>query len=140
MTSASEGLGWFVDTSVVARYLTGEPADLAERASRIFDGDETLYLTDVVIIESAYVLTSVYEIPRAAVVDALMELVQKRNIRIFGFDKGTMLAALLLCRPSGRVSFADAMIWAAASTVPSGVYTFDSRFPSAGIQVLREPG
>lgn len=44
-----------------------------------------------------------------------------------------------MCRPSGRVSFGDAMVWAAArSAGVEVVYTFDRRFPSVGIEVRRE--
>ena len=41
-----------------------------------------------------------------------------------------------MCRPSGRVSIADAMIWAAARTDrASAIYTFDRRFPGDGIEI-----
>jgi len=46
------------------------------------------------------------------------------------------MRALLLCRPSRRVSFGDASIWAAA--LASGVrwvYTLDARFPEEEIAV-----
>ena len=38
-----------------------------------------------------------------------------------------------LCRPSGRVLFADALIWAEAVTNGLNVYTFDRRFPNSGV-------
>jgi predicted nucleic-acid-binding protein len=95
-----------------------------------------LHLTDVVVAETAFVLRSIYHYRREDIVDALIELVLRHNIVPFDLDKGTMIDALLLCRPSGRVSFADAMIWTAARKVQNGVvYTFDRRFPSDGITV-----
>jgi predicted nucleic-acid-binding protein len=113
---------------------------MADRAAGVIDGEAPLFLTDVVIIETAYVLTTLYRHPRQDVVDTLISLVQKANIALFGLDKPTVLDALLLCRPSGRVSFGDAMIWAAArSTGSAVVYSFDARFPSTGIH-LQEPG
>lgn len=43
----------------------------------------------------------------------------------------------MLWRPSGRVSFADALIWAAArATAEPRVITFDQRFPD--VEVERE--
>lgn len=52
-----------------------------------------------------------------------------------------MLEALLLCRPSGQVSFADALVWAAArSQANAAVYSLDERFPDEGITVLRSAG
>jgi predicted nucleic acid-binding protein len=46
------------------------------------------------------------------------------------------MRALLLCRPSRRVSFGDALIWAAA--LASGVkrvYALDARFPEEELAV-----
>lgn len=127
-----------LDTSMVVRYLTGDPPELAEKAARIIDSEEELLLTGVVIAETAYVLTTVYETPRTETVDALIAFVQKQNIRPWEFDKAVVLRALLLCRPSNRVSFADAMVWAAASSTGSGgVYSLDARFPDEGLSVRR---
>lgn len=130
----------FLDTSVVVRYLTGDSPERAEQAARIIDGDDGLLITDVVLAETAHVLRSVYQLPREVVVDHLMALVQKENVALFALNKGTVLQALLLCRPSGRVSIADAMVWAAArSAGESTVYSFDRQFPTAGLQVRQAP-
>ena len=130
----------FLDTSMVVRYLTGDSPGLAEQAARIIDGEDDLQLTDVVLVEAAYVLTSVYQVPREIVVDHLIAFLQKENITPFGLDKGLALQALLLCRPSGRVSFADAMVWAAARSAGAKVvYSLDERFPKDGLDVRRSP-
>jgi predicted nucleic acid-binding protein len=127
-----------VDPSVIVRYLIGDPPDLADRAAEILDAEESLEVTDVALVEAAYVLTSVYGVPRSEAVDHLVELLQKENIRPFRLDKSVVVEALLLCRPSARVSFADAMIWAAARTSRADrVYTFDGRFPKHGVQLVR---
>jgi predicted nucleic acid-binding protein len=129
-----------LDTSVVVRYLLGDPPRLAARAARIIDGELQLLLTDVVIAETAYVLASVYAVPRAKVVDALVDLLQRENVAPFRLDKGAVIQGLLLCRPSARVSFADALLWAAArSGRVEAVYSFDERFPEGGVTVRREP-
>jgi predicted nucleic acid-binding protein len=129
-------LSGLLDTSMLVRYLTGDPPELAERAARIIDREENLLVTDVVVAETAYVLTSVYKIPREVVVDHLILFVQKSNIQPFVLEKDLLLQALLLCRPSGRVSFTDALIWAAAqSTEAKVVYSLDERFPRYGVEV-----
>lgn len=128
----------FLDTSIVVRYLTGDPPRLAEQVARLIDGEEELQVTDVVLAETAYVLTSVYQVRRDVVVDHLVTFLQKHNVSPFGLDKGVVLHALLLCRPSGRVSFADAMVWAAARSARSNVvYSLDERFPGDGVEVRR---
>ncbi|HWQ29034.1 MAG TPA: PIN domain-containing protein [Dehalococcoidia bacterium] len=129
-----------LDTSMVVRYLTGDPPELADRAAQVIDAVDRLGVTGVVLAETAYVLTSVYGVPRAVVVDHLIAFVQKKNIATVGLDKGAVLQALLLCRPSGRVSFADAMVWAAAQSSGVGVvYTLDERFPADGLELRTGP-
>jgi predicted nucleic acid-binding protein len=130
----------FLDTSIVVRYLTGAPPELAEKAARIIDKEKRLYITDVVLAETAYLLTSIYHISRSTVVDHLIAFIQKENISPFALDKGEVLQALLLCRPSRRISFADAMIWAAArSSETRIVYSLDERFPADGLEVKQRP-
>ena len=130
----------FLDTSIVVRYLTGDPPELAEKAAQIIDREERLWITDVVLAETSYVLTSVYKISRTIVIDHLIAFLQKENISPFALDKGVALQALLLCRPSGRVSFANAMVWAAArSSENRVVYTLDERFPEDGLDIRKQP-
>ena len=124
----------FVDTNVLVRYLTDDPPALAERAARVLESEERLVVSELVLVEAAYVLTTVYEVAREAAVDALIDLVQRRNLVLLQLDKPLALAALRLCRSSGRVSFADAFLWAQARQAGADtVYTFDARFPSVGL-------
>lgn len=129
----SEG---YADTSVLVRYLTGEPEEMAQRAARLVEGANKLRVTSVVLAETAYVLQSVYKVPRIDVVDALQGLVMRRNV-VLDVGKEHIVRALELCRPSTRVSFADALIWAKAVTDPCRrVFTFDQRFPDHEIEVV----
>ena len=128
----------FLDASVVVRYFVDDHEDLAERARGIIDGEQELWITGVVLAEASYVLSSVYQLPRDRIVNQLIELVHKRNIMVHAMDKGLVLQALLMCRSSGRVSVADALIWAAARTSRADViFSFDRRFPGDGLEVRR---
>lgn len=129
----------FLDANVVVRYLTGEPVALALRARRIIDSEVELVLTDGTLAEVAYVLVRRYAIARSVVVDSLITFVRKRNVAIWHLEKDLTIQALNLCRASGRVSFADALLWAATRSTTGGVvYSFDQRFPSDGITVRQE--
>jgi predicted nucleic acid-binding protein len=130
----------FLDSSVVVRYLTDDPPEMAAMAAELIDSSVELVLSEVVLVESAYVLESVYEVPRAELVDALMSLVQRRNIRLLNLSKPLALEALQTCRDSRRHSFSDAVVWAEA--VESGamqIFTFDRRFPSSGLEAGMPP-
>jgi len=124
----------FVDSSVVVRYLVGQPVDMAERARKIIDDEPALTLSELAILESAFVLNKTYGIDRQSTVRALSDLVQRRNIHTLQVTKAYLLEALDLCRPSGRVSFGDALLWAEAVSAGTGrIFTFDRRFPDRGI-------
>lgn len=126
-----------VDTSVIVRYLVDEPAAQAARAAEILDGPDDLGITGLAVVETAYVLTSVYGVPRDVVVDHLIALVQKENMIPVGLSKSVLLEALMLCRPSARLSFTDAVLWATARHERiSRVATFDRRFPADSIEIL----
>lgn len=129
----------YLDTNIIIRYLTGDDVELAEQAAAILT-EEDLILTDGVLAEAGYVLTSLYKMARVTVVDALIELVQSENIRTYPMDKSLTIHALKLCRPSGRVSFTDALLWATVrSSDTRTVYSFDRRFPNDGITLRQSP-
>ena len=48
----------FIDTSMVVRYLMDDPPEMAGQAAKVIDEENDLQLTDVIIAETAYVLTS----------------------------------------------------------------------------------
>lgn len=129
-----------LDTSVVVRYLTDDPPDMAEEAERLIDGGQALSISDVALVETAHVLRTLYGLRREEVLDLLTSFLQKENISVQFLDRGTVITALLLCRPSGRVSIPDALIWAAARQAGAeAIYSFDDRFPAQDVEV-RRPG
>lgn len=129
----------FLDASVLVRYIMDDPPAMAERAQRLIDSEVELWITETALIETSHVLLHIYGLPRADIVDLLIYLLQRQNVSVHQLDKRLVITALLLCRPSGRVSFGDALIWAAARHAgPSIVYSFDRRFPADGLEV-RQP-
>jgi predicted nucleic acid-binding protein len=133
------GESGFLDTSIVIRYVLGEHPVLSARAAAIIDSDTDLFLTDGTIAEVAHVLTKVYGVPRGAALEAVLALVQRRNIRTYAMEKAFVVQALEMCRPSARVSFADALLWASARSAGATIiYAFDERFPADGLAVRRE--
>lgn len=126
----------FLDTSVIIRYLTRDHPDMFERAVQIIEGTDELIITEGVLGETAFVLSSVYRMSRQQTIDFMVALVERENISTYAMDKAFVLQGLIMCRPSGRVSVADAMIWAAARTAgASAIYTFDERFPSDSVEL-----
>ena len=128
-----------VDANVLVRYLLQDDPEKGPAAARLLDGTEELGVSLVTLAETAFVLSRVYGVPRERVVDELVTLLRKRNIVVLGVDKALAASVLLLCRPSGRVNYADALINADARTHGAeALYTFDGR-ASEGL-TLKEPG
>ena len=111
------------DTSMIVRCLTGDPPDLSDVSAEVMDGIDTLLDTDLVIVKTADVLISEYEVPRAAVVDGLIALLGKANFDTFLLYEDLVLEALLSFRPSGRVLIADALVLVAHGQRQTQLFT-----------------
>lgn len=101
----------FVDTNVLVRHLTGDPPEMAARATELLASGTTLLLTDLGAAETVYVLESFYEAPRAQVAEAL------RAVVAFGSIVCTDPALLLRSAEVyevARVDFAEAYLVACA--------------------------
>lgn len=129
----------FLDTSYIVRYLTDDPPEMAAQAALLIDSEEPLILSEFAIVESAYVLDSNYQLSREEIVEALADLVQRKNLFLPILPKPRVLEALDLCRRSKRYSFTDVFLWAQVLEGGHGkrIYSFDRRFPSQGIAILR---
>jgi predicted nucleic acid-binding protein len=118
------------------RHLTGEPAALAAQATALLEGNDRVFAPVVAVHETAFVLMRHYGVPRDAVVDLLVDLLERENVDTLDADREQVIAGLQMCQGSGRVSFGDALIWAAARSRPVGALaTFDRRFPSNGLEL-----
>ena len=121
----------FVDTNILVRHLTGDPPDMAARATAYLGDKHWLLLTDLVAAEAVYVLESFYEAPRHQVAEAVRSLI--------AFDSVVCVDPALLLRTAEvyetyRIDFADAYLVACAeSTGVDAVASFDrslDRVPS----------
>lgn len=74
-----------VDTSVLVRHLVQDIPEQGEAAVRLIDSDAQLAVGLVTLAEAAFVLHHYYRVPRDEVADALIELLQKRNLHVGAF-------------------------------------------------------
>jgi predicted nucleic-acid-binding protein len=80
-----------VDTNVVVRLLVNDDARQGAAARRLFQSDE-IWIGVTVLLETAWVLESVYELSSAQTVKALRGLLGLPNVR--AEDPGAFVAAL----------------------------------------------
>jgi len=116
-------LSAFVGTNILVRHLTGDPPDMAARATSYLGAERGLLLTDLVVAETAYVLESFYETPREVAAQAVRSLI--------AFDFITCVDPALLLRAvelyeTDRIDFAEAYLVACAESTGVGtIVSFD---------------
>ena len=93
-----------VDTNVLVRLLTGDDPK-QEAAARSLFGRESIWIAKTVLLETAWVLRSLYRFEEAAIRDAFIKLLGLENVQ--AEDESTVAAALALTRAG--VEFADAL-------------------------------
>ena len=113
----------FIDTNILVRHLTGDPPDLARRATRYLASEHDLLLVDLVVAETVYVLESFYETPRDQVAEAIRSLIAFESIVCV--DPALLLRAVEVYE-TDRLDFAEAYLVACAETTDVGrVASFD---------------
>lgn len=113
----------FVDTNVLVRHLSGDPPDMAARATSYLRTEPELLLTDLVVAETVYVLESFYEVPRDQIAQAIRSLVVFDSIVCV--DPALLLRAVEVYE-TDRIDFAEAYLVACAESTGVGrVVSFD---------------
>lgn len=101
----------FVDTNVLVRHLTGDPPDMATRATRYLARADELLLADLIAAETVYVLESFYDVPRSEVARLIRAILAFPAIR--ALDPALLLRALEVYETL-HVDFAEAYLVASA--------------------------
>ena len=111
-----------VDTNVVVRILTGDDPKQAARAKKPF-ASGPIWISKTVLLETGWVLRSVYGFDESQIRGALTKLLGLKNVHTE--DKSSMVAALALTEHG--IELADAIHLTSA---PSGVtfVSFDRDF------------
>lgn len=119
-----------LDTNVVIRHLTGDPPEMARRATRFLATGAELVLVDVVLTECVYVLRLVYEVDRPRIAEMMRAALAMPTISA---DTELFLRALEVYELD-RLDFAEAYLVAAAElTGAESIASFDKtidRIPS----------
>jgi predicted nucleic-acid-binding protein len=113
----------FVDTNVLVRHLTGDPPAMAARATRYLREASELFLVDLILAETIYVLESFYETPRAHIAAIVRSLLAFDSIIVV--DRDVLLRAIEVYEID-RLDFAEGYLVACAESTGIGrVASFD---------------
>jgi predicted nucleic-acid-binding protein len=127
----------FIDTNILVRHLTGDPAEMAARATAYLELESDLLLADLVVAETVYVLESFYEAPRQQVAESIRSLLAFDSV--VSVDPPLLLRAVEVYE-TDRIDFAEAYLVACAeSTGINRVASFDTSIDRVGTVVRVEP-
>lgn len=113
----------FVDTNVLIRHLTGDPPDLAARATAHLAAADELLLPDLIVAETVYVLESFYEVAADEVARLVRSVIAYPPIRTL--DPALLLRSLEVYE-THRIDFAEAYLVASAeATGIPDIISFD---------------
>jgi predicted nucleic-acid-binding protein len=119
-----------VDSNVILRFLTGEPAELAAQASTLFQAVDNhelvLVIDEIVVAETVWVLQSFYGYSHKDVARVVRELLSHPGLE--AEDKAGLLSALYLFAEKS-VDFVDALL--AVHMEQQGlieIFSFDRHF------------
>lgn len=126
-----------LDTNVLIRHFTGDPPELARRATAALASGERLVLTSVVAAECVSVLASVYDVDRHGVVTLLRAVIGFPAIDVP--ERAVLLRALEIYELE-RLDFANAHLAASAELAGvRNVLSFDRDLDRVQTIACREP-
>lgn len=113
----------FIDTDVLIRHLTGDPPDLAARATAFLGETGELLLADLIVAETVYVLESFYEVPAEEVARLVRSIIAFDAIQVMN---PPLLLRSLEIYETHRIDYAEAYLVASAEATQVGtIASFD---------------
>lgn len=117
----------WLDTNVICNFLTDLDTELQSRATQILLNGEIHFVADIVLLETAYVLSIPFRLPHNQVIDTLLDFLRQPFIRVQNPEE--VLKALLLWRDHPQFDFADCLLVSrAAGADAEGLVSFDKHF------------
>lgn len=111
-----------LDTNILVRHLTGEPAEQARRATTFLRNADSLELPALIVAELVYVLESVYEQTRSQVAALVRAVLAHPPVHA---PEETVLLRAVELHETVRVDFAEAYLAAMAERRDGLVASFD---------------
>jgi predicted nucleic-acid-binding protein len=111
----------YVDTNVLIRHLTGDPPLMAQRATAFLVREEELFLVDLIVAQTVYVLESVYGVGKPQIAQTIRSAIAMKNM--VTSEPSCLLRALEVYE-SYRLDFSEAYLVACSEI--SGIWNIAS--------------
>ncbi len=122
-----------LDTNLLVRYFTDDPAAMAAAAERLIEDNEC-FVTRIALFETFHVLRSVYGLEKEALLTVLRALFALETVTV----EGHLASATAVDRYERGMNFADALLLA-SSHDQDRVATFDRDFSRLAAKLKAEP-
>ena len=130
-----------VDTNVIIRYLVENPDKIQSKFKGVFTffpkverGEIKIELCELVLFESFFVLTKLYEVPQKEAADSLLGIVSFKGVIMP--DKPLILSCLKILRTE-RIDLVDAYLLAFSKKKNiRRIYSFDRDLSKRGLDAL----
>jgi len=118
-----------VDTNVIIRYLVNDDKVQARRAQKLIDktidGNHTIFLSTIVLVELVWVLESCYTFSKKAVLEVLTDLIDHPG---FTFEHSDCVTLAVNDFRDGKADFSDYMTAEiSGKRAGSKLFTFDKK-------------
>lgn len=127
-----------LDTNVIVRYIMQDDPEQVAAAVDVIEGelnhDNPGFITQIVLVETIWVLRTVYRIPKAGLITVIDSLLTTRQLRVEHSE--SVFRALRTYR-AGNGDFSDALIAAVgAANGCSETLTFDRKAERFGMRLI----
>lgn len=130
-----------LDTNVLLRFVTGEPADQANEVAGLVaaaaTGKVRLAVLPMVLAEAVFVLTGFYRHPRAKVAEVLTQLISSPG---FHADEPERMLLALKLFGAGKLDFVDCYLAAASICEERSLVSFDRDLAKLHGVTIGKPG
>lgn len=125
-----------IDTNVLVRIFLDDDSqpEQVRQARELASQAQILYVPQVVIIESVWVMTKAYKLEKSEILKVLVKLYTNQTLVL---EKPDIFKAALLLYSVSNVGFSDCVILVEARKVGSTLYTFDKRLEKLAKSLAR---
>lgn len=124
----------FLDSSVLVRYLSEDDPPRALAAARLVDGDATVVISGVVLLETLHALRTGLGHENPELGRVLIRFVTRHNVEVIDADKVHLVAALERTLATSARRISDAIVATTAEHAGCDwIATFDESFRSPTI-------
>ena len=115
-----------IDTNVLIRILVDDPdaPDQCHKARELLAEQDLVWITQLVLVETVWVLESVYEFRKTEIINVLERISQSPSIQI---KEANQFEEALALYCNHNVDFSDCLILAAAKQQQLVLHTFDRK-------------